>query len=958
MQQQQLQNQQAAQMGLTHQQMQARGMMTGPPQFQPGFGMPQPPQPGQALGVPMQQQVSQNQQMLRQNGHPAEMQQPPQNNQPLQSMPRPGPPNRGQQQFNPEEIQQINNTTRQALARLSDQERINIHRRLAATIPAAQQQAMQAQNIDPIAAYIRNQASQAFINEKQKRLQMNGQGFPLAANGAMPAQGRPISQVSMRSQQQPQPPPAAQQQPDSSFGVGNLDQFAGQQREGFRHQAAGQDVVPASVGQPGPPQMRGTTQQPPQSQFAPNRPMQPPGFPPQPTPQWTGAHNQQPNVQQANQLPMQPPTTNIANMQNQNSQQPSLQGQVGGLNSNRGQRTPQQNHNMPMLNRPVDPPRDDLSQRPSQVTPKPGQRNGQNGQPPTANNNQSNSAPPFWAKLPPQIQRQLQQLPEEQRKKWLMDMQQKQQQKLKAATEAQKSGNAQNSQLGPQESVNGKQNAPVNSSQQANNAQAPPVGNLAMNPVGLQPGGNPLSRVNSIKQQQGPQQGPHDPNRSAPPKMAPKPMTDNEVRFMDDQPFPPQILNRNNSLGQLPESVKTWRHLKDYVQQRAQSLPPLSMQSVVGLQSIHLQQREAAVANKQHRAQQLHAASQGNMQPGQTGQAPQAPPMVPPQQNQVSQGQFPLPQLPQPTAQEVASIRATLPEQMRGISDNQLRTMINQRRSQEFLKANQQRLNPQQQAIFQRNNMIMAQRMNAQQSQFPMGPSQPTQSQLPPRELGQPPQQAQQQPQPPQSLKQPAGLQGRQPQPGNQGQNSQSGQKGAKRPTNDDVVEVPDPKTQQHPRAPNARPNQPNQISGMQQMTPEAFSRLSNEQKAQWQAKMREAQMAQRARMPAAGQDPAAQASAAANNNQGGLGQHTQRDPALEGLMAEVARSTPQRPIVPMSPKTRSLMKEKLKDKTASMVQRIEKSLPVYLQRSANVTQAKDLLRMVSLSTILVLLLC
>ena len=965
MHQQQLQNQQAAQMGLTPQQMQARGMMSGPPQFQPGFGVPQPSQPGQALGVPMQQQLSQNQQLLRQNGHPAEMQQPAQNNQPLQNMPRPGPPNRGQPQLSPEEVQQINNTTRQTLARLSDQERIGIHRRLTTTIPAAQQQAMQAQNIDPIAAYIRSQASQAFINERQKRLQMNGQGFPPATNGAMSAQGRPMSQVSIRGQPQPQPPPAVQQQPDSSFGVGNLDQFAGQQQEGFLRQAAGQDVVPASVGQPGPPSMRGTPQQPPQGQFAPNRPMQPPTFQPQPTPQWPGPQNQQPNVQQAGQMPMQPPTTSFPNMQNQTPQQQAqqaLQGQAGGLGNNRGQRTPQQNPNMPMLNRPMDPPRNDQTQRPSQATPKPGQRNGQNGQLPTANNAQTNSAQPFWAKLPPHIQRQLQQLPEEQRKKWLMNMSQKQQQKNKAMAEAQKSGNTQDPQLGPQGLANGKKTTQVNSSQQANNAQAPLAGNPAMNPAGLQSGGNPLSRVNST-QQQGAQQGPPDLNRPAPPKMAPMPLSEAQVRFMDGQLFPPAILNKNNSLGQLPESVKTWRHLKEYVQQRAQSLPPLSMQNVVGLQSIHMQQIQAATVNKQQRAQQFQAVTQGNMQPGQTGQAPPAPPMVPPQQSQaplpssVSQGQFPLPQFPQLTAQELATIRATLPEHMKGIPDNHLRTMINQRRSQEFLKANQQRLNPEQQAMLQRNNMMLAQRMSAQRSQFPMGQGQPTQSQQPQREQGQPPQHAQQHPQPLQPPKQPTGPQGRQSQPVNQGQTSQPGQKAAQRPTNDDVIEVPDPKTQQQARPPNARPNQPYQMTGTQQMTPEAFARLSNEQKAQWQAKMREAHVAQRARMPAAGQ---AQASAAADSNHVGVnaGQQTHRDPALEGLMAEVARSIPQRPIVPMSPKTRSLMKEKLKDKTGSMVQRIEQSLPVFLQRSANVDHAKELLRMVSVSSLFVRRVC
>ena len=952
MQQQQFQNQQAAQMGLSQQQMQARGIVNNQNQFQPSFGMPQSQQPGQALGVPMQQQMSQNQPLL-QNGNPAEMQRAVQNSQPLQNMPRPGPPNRVQTQFTPEENLQINNLAKQMSGRLTDQDKVNLHRRLSTTLGAQQQQAMQAQGIDPITAYIRNQATTAFANERQKRLQASGQSLPPSANGAMPLQGRPISQTPLGNQQQPQPLPGTQQ-PDLSFGVGNLDQFVGQQQEGLRHQAAGQDVVPASNSQAAPPQMRGTPHQPPQGQFAPTRPMQPPGFPQQSQPQWNATHSQQPNVQQAAHMPMQPPATNFANMSGQTPQQQALQGQLGGLGSNRGQRTPQQqHHNMPTLNQPMDPPnqdKDEMAQRTSQPTSKQGQRNGPNGQPAMPNNPQPSSSQqgqtpgPLqgqWARLPLPIRQQLQRMPDGARKQFLIEMSRKQQQqRMKAAAEAQNSGNAQSmSHQGPQAPA--AETAPTqgNQPQQVNNLQATSSGNSA----GPQSGGNLFGQASTM-QQQGSQQGPPNSNRPLPPRMVPLPLNESQVRFMDNQPFPPTILNKNNRLGQLPESVKTWRQLKEYVQQSAQSLPPGSLQNVLGLQSIHMQQIQASTA----KAQKMQALmAQGHMQPGQTGQAPQAPSMIPPQHNQppatgvAPMGQF---SMPQPTMQEIHAARATLPENVKGISDNQLATMIFTRRQQEFLRANQQTLNPQQQQqMIQRSHQLQIQRMNAQRGQLPAGQNQRGQVQQPPRDQGQQPQPIQQQTQPPQPAKQPVGTQGKQTQQSRQANASQAAQKGGKRATNDDVVEVPDPKTQQQARPSNARPGQIPQPNATQQMTPEAFARLSNEQKAQVQLRMQEAQAAQRAKLGATAQKLTGQTPS--QNS----GQNMSGNPALEELINEVDRNTPQRAPVLMSPKTRSQMIEKLKGSTGNMLQRMQESLPVFLRMTKSKDQAKELLRIVRL---------
>ena len=837
---------------------------------------------------------------------------------------------------------------------MPDQERLNILRQ----IPAQQQQAMQDRNLDPILLYVRNQAGNIFLNERQKRLQANGQNHPpslAVPMSSQASQGPPNSQVPMRNHQPPHPLPGTQQ-PDSTFGMGSIEQFMGQQQEGLRHQAAGQDVVPASNSQAALPQMRGTPHQPPQSQFPPNRPMQAPSFTPQTQTQtqWNGPQNQQPGMHPTPHMPMQPPPNNLANMQGQTPQQQALQGQLGGLGNGRGQRTPQ-GHSLPTLNRPMDPPnqaKNELNPRPSQPTPKQGQRNTSSGQQVTSSIAQPSQPqqsqpgvplPGQWAKLPPKLRQTLQRMPEDKRKQFFMEMTKKQQQqkRAKAAAEGQNGGNTQNVPTqGPQGMTVGVRTTQANDSQTTTTA----------NPTSSQPSINPFGQIN-MAQQQGPQPGPPESGHLPQQRMPPMPLNDVQVRFMDNQAFPPSILNKSNRLGQLPESVKTWGQLKEYVQQGAQSLPQGSLQSLVGLQSIHLQQMQFSSINQKR----MQPTAQGNVQPGQTGQAPQAPPMIPPHPNQtpvpgaVPPGQFSVPQIPRPTMHDIHAARAVLPDNMKGVSDNQLATMIFQRRQQEFLKANQQRLNPQQQQVLQRNSLLQLQRLNNQNSQDPIQ-SQPRSMSQAPRIQGQPPppaQQPQQPIQPPQPTKPLATPQGRQPQLKFQNQMVQGGQKGAKSSTNDDVVEVPDPKSQQQ-WVPTAKPGQPPQMTAPGPMPPEAFARLTNEQKAQLQARMREAHT-QRAKLGMTNQTPSRQASAASTDLRVGsnAGQNLRRDPVLEALAIEVAQTTPQRPIVPMSPKTRNQMVEKLRESTANVVQRVEESLPVFLSMTKNKDQIKDLLRMV-----------
>ena len=894
--------------------------------------MPQPPQPGQTLAMPMQQPLSQNQR-ITQNGNAAQMQQQLQNGHPVPNIARNRPLNRGQQQFIPEESQQIQHIFNQMLTRLTDQDKMNISRRLSTSVPPEQHQAMQAAGFDPIQAYIKNQAIHTFMNEKQKRLQLAGPGFAPSANAGMSSQTRATAQTPARPQQQPHPQ-QMQQPPESSFGLGNMEQFVRQQQEGLGHQAAGQDVVPASTA---PPHMRATSNQQSQGHIGPNGRMQPPNLF-QPQTQWKGSQTQQPNVMQTPQKPIHPPTPNFANLPPHASQSQTLQGQLEGLGNNRGQRTPQQNHNMPTLNQPMDPPKNDSAQRPPQSTPRQAQRNVplNNTQ---ANVNQPGQPTPIlqgpFAKLPIKIQQQLASMPEEQRKPFLAEMYRKQQLQKERSKQiaAQAAGTSQN---GPQP---GSQSTPIG--MKAGQASLSQAGSIAGS-AGPPPVDIPFAKAN------GQQQGQPDSNRPGPPRIA---LNEAQVNYMDAQNFPPAIINRNNSLGQLPENVKTWRQLKEYVHRGGQKLPAGSMQNVIHLQSVHMQQMLAT----QKRMQQLPVAPLGNPPLGQTGQAPQAPSMIPPQANQqgtVQPPNFPIPVLPQPTLKDINTARATLPSNMKGLPDTQLRGMIMHRRFMEFVKGNQHRLNPQQlQQIAQRYGIPQLQRTNAfgAPGQGQPAPVQPQRSQ------GQSSQVTQQQGQPQQAPQKQAASQPKQQPPSRQN----NVQKGIKRNTTDEVVEVPDPKTQQQSRPPVAVSNLP-LVNGMPQMNKETFARLTPEQKLQVQTRVQEAKNAQRARAGLNGQSIPGQQSAAPVNL-GTLrknGAITAPDTAFEELKEEVARDTPLRAAVPMSPKTRNQMVEKLKDNIPLMVQRMDQSLPIFFQISKNKPQTKELLRMVSAFPVRALLSC
>ena len=921
--------------------------------MQQSFGMQQPLQPGQVPVNPMQPQPPQHQQMARM-GSGSDMQQTLRNNQPMQNMNRPMQVNRGPSQLSHQEQQQILNFANHMFQTMSPEEKNNVKN----SIPPQQFQAMLTQGINPIQTWCRNQTLKRFLDERERR-QRNAQGFPLPGAPGMANQGRPPSQVSAGNPGQQAMPVSAPRLSDPGFALGNMDQFLGQQQDALRHQEAGQMVVPMSTPQGAPSQVRGTPNPHGHTQFNPNRPMPPPNtLPPQGQPFWINQQNQQQNPHQTSQVPMQTPTQSFNGVAGQSAQ---LQGQMGGLSNNRPQRTPQQHHNMPTLNQPLDSKgqtQSDLTQRPSQPTPNMNQRKVPNvpqaavpnvPQNPGQQRPQATPAPQVPPKgppgFPPEVRAKLMAMPENERNKWLITMHHRQQQqRMKRMADAKGTTNPE---------------APFQSGQQSGPAGVPnsQAKTPVSNPTTSQPPMNPTAAFN-MQSQGNQQQMPSNGARGMSSNLVRMPLNDQQISQMDPLQFPPTIINRNSDLGKLPDDIRTWRQLKEHVQRNERELPQGSLSKVLGLQSMHYQINMNMI---QRRLQQTQSQPQGS-----TGTAPVGQ-MMPQQFNQPAHGPTtsapnPLrfPALPEPTAQEIQGLRVTLPPHMRGLADDQLRAILMRQKQQEFYKTPQaqqaikeQQLQQQQQQQH-RNALQRVRNMDGQRSQFPGAPNQPgqlqqaQQAQMQAQQQGQPRSQAQQQPrqniQPPKPAAGPAWT-------GGQPDVSKMNQKSLKRTSSEDVIEVPDPKlAQQQSRAPNSKAGQPPPMMPGQ-LTREQFARMTPEQKSaalQRHLHSQAVQAGQRPKVAQASGQPGQHPMTANNANKNSGVPTATRDNRCGQLMQEVAQTTPKRQEVPMSPKTRKQMIDRLSEKMSQMLKNVEKSLPTYLTLFKDENHAKELLRIVS----------
>ena len=230
-------------------------------------------------------------------------------------------------------------------------------------------------------------------------------------------------------------------------------------------------------------------------------------------------------------------------------------------------------------------------------------------------------------------------------------------------------------------------------------------------------------------------------------------------RAFDMHPYPPGL---PNSVGlNVPDGVKTWGHLKQYVLQNQANLQPGTLERIQAFQTKFFQQRPDDAQNALNALKRIlmQQGAQKNAQmqlgpggPGAPGAqnmqmpAGQAPPaqMIPPTApmqapNQtpgpaqgMNQGQMqrPMPHVPMPTDADVARFRQALPQQAMSMTDEDIKGIILRRTREKQMRQMQQ--NHQQQEALRNAQMQRAQQQQASQNQQGQRvPQQPT-PKLPP----------------------------------------------------------------------------------------------------------------------------------------------------------------------------------------------------------------------------------
>ncbi|KAL8829632.1 MAG: hypothetical protein Q9191_001904 [Dirinaria sp. TL-2023a] len=864
--QQQLQNSQPPQMGMAQPQAHMQAMVPNPNQISMQQRLA-----SQQMARPNQQPMvgMLNQQQNLHMGNPQARFQ-------LQNGQQKIPP---QGQFSAQELEQISRLARNLFTNTPQDKLQQIRQGLNSTHPQ-QQQHLLAQGMDPVSGYFRELAA------KQYMAMRNGSQRPgLLAQGPNTINGdqRPMSQNAMRTQPQQMGNIPAAQNIDPSF-MGNVDHIHTQQRDAQRLQEAGQVVVPASNSQAIAEQQRAPgrpNSQQPNIQSS-NRPPQTPNMSQQSQGFWNAQGQQQPAQSAPSGQIQNPPQAN--GFPSATIPGPAhLQGQVGGLN------TPvrQMQHNMPHLNRGVGS--QTQSSQPQTMWPQQGTPQMPQANPATPNAHQVPNGAPTRPVNNQQMQQYLQTLPEDERQKLLMQMQMQMQARQRASGQ-QQPGQAQPVRMQPQRSQAGQQlngiqglPRPANPAQQANGAQSQRAPGQQSGQPQIQPQQTDLNQAARQKQQQ------------MLALNANNILTEENERLMDSYPFPHGILNANNALSRLPQAVKTWGHLKAWVRENASNLPRESEQKLRGLQGLHFQ-----------------SISQRQQQPGMRPTAP----MVPRPGNQAAHPQ--IPSIPQPTMQEIQQTRNHNP-QLRGATDDQVKKAIMKQRYEHIQRARQQQgLNPQQQSQFMQRQ---------QQAQFHQ--QQQTQSLQASAQATKPAQPALQRPtnqRPPQQPTQP----NQQAAPKAAPQAPMQPNKGVKRSSTDDVVEVPDPKTAQN-KSQAAKPAQ-------QKSNPAAqAAKLQQTQVGQPDAKQQQMQRVQTTQGQPVNQPtkgaPAMQKSEEAQAR-------------LRELVNEVKQRHPLGAPVPMNAATRAKMVERLRSESVMQIlSRMDKFLPLFFTMFKDENSTKEMIR-------------
>ncbi|CZS93375.1 hypothetical protein WAI453_000975 [Rhynchosporium graminicola] len=814
---------------------------------------PQPPQQGfshlqrQMQASPLSgQQPPQAPMGLPNQGPPQNMAQ---NQQQFVPMPQQqnlvGRPNNGQQ-LTQQDNAVVNELTSRLMAQANEDDKNNLRVSLQQRMDPAQLTKYQAQGVDPVFIYYRNQAIMRLRNERGRSMQQAQ---------AQQQQQQQLQNVPVAPQMQPQrsmnpSPMNGQALPPTSGGgnqefgsfMGNMENLvAQQQQQGVLAQEAGQMVVPASV-----PPRNGTPQPGMAGQgidMVPN-----PNSRAQQQQQIFNAQQiQQQRMQHAQQQQQQHQTQVRLNAQQKAQQSNGLRGQPGGMGP--GPNPPQQSPAMATLNAPLRGLSQPVSHPEPQVNP-----NAQFGQPldprfmqgnrPSPANGMTfaNINPAMLQNMPPEAQRTLANLPPEKLNEVVKQWHETRNVQMNAANMA--GGRPQMSMQGLGQVRPGQQMPPGPFNPQ-NGGNQFMMGNPGQRPsqpmaAGMNPQQQQQQQQQMVLQQQ---MANLRENQMQPrgPQNAPQ-LDQRTVQGMDNIEVPQVFLNHASMPQGSPPEVKKWGQLKQWVSQNPMLAGTNSLEAVKQLQRMHYAQ---AVRNRQ---------GQNGMQAGVQGHssvAPNAPVMVAPvaPMNAVNSANVPgAGQIRQPTAQDILTMRTHPSGRFAQATDDQIRTMFMKQQHQQLQQRQghgqeqgQGQMTPQQ---HQQRQQIMASQLSRMQQA----------SGQPPHMTGQPnlSQAGQVQTRPGQVPKQNAGPQPNtetgaaltnpnsnrptsraQPNARNAAQSSPPPQapKNLKRASSDDVIEVPNPNAQQ-PSLPVQEPvQQPRQQITQQQvaaMDPETRKRYEN----------------------------------------------------------------------------------------------------------------------------------
>ncbi len=623
--------------------------------------------------------------------------------------PRPNPQT-VQLKLTPEDNEAINRLAQQLAATTSPEDRRKIQQNLQ-NMPADQLQNIKAKGVDPMAAYFRDRATKEWRRQQQG---LNGNPNFTSNTQVNPAiqaqrQGQTPANISNAHGSRGM---SGNGQPGGTPFLNNIDHFQGLQADGMRSQEQGQLVVPASIGQGiNPEQFR-------LQQFLNSQQLANQNSGGRVSQQFIPAEAQIAQMQQGQglQQAQQEKTNNAASIQAQSQARARAeaaaraQHQIGMQNQQGLQGMSQSGTPLSMLTRPVaanvqgpaqPQPQGTPQPRPPSRAPNPGQQSTPQIQQnfPQAGQQNNNQQPAPQAQMlsgiPQQLQILLSKHPQQQ---WREIIERFKQQAMRQSRF--QAGAPPMSQTLSQPG----QNAPTSNSQLLGDSAlaSVPMQHSASAGASVAQGPNqgmPTTQQMMFQQQQRLQADanrshmPQMPNQQAPPSMTQQgnslpDLPENSVAYMDQQPIPQQLYQNVVQKNNLPNQIKTWSHLKQYLGQNPnESLP---MEKILAVQKLQFHQMLQLMHGRNRSMGDQNRP--GPVQPGGAGLPP--PPQIPPnmrdqrQQGLPQQNQMPMNvmgNLPPVTREEIQRVKMNNP-QLAQMPEPQIRAYLTAYRQSEARK--------------------------------------------------------------------------------------------------------------------------------------------------------------------------------------------------------------------------------------------------------------------------------